>query len=88
MHRTHIVEGHFVDPRHIELDEPLSDVQGHAQVTVRAITQPAPGSPEAVLAAMHAELHLDPADVDEMERMIEKGKLPTRTEGLFDSEPA
>ena len=38
MHRTHIVEGHFVDPRHIELDEPLSDVQGRVQVTVRAIT--------------------------------------------------
>ena len=87
MHRTHIVEGHFIDPRHIELDEPVSDVQGRVQVTVRPITQPTPGSPAAVLAAMRALPHLDPADVDEMERMIEKGKLRTRTEGLFDSEP-
>jgi hypothetical protein len=88
MDRTRVIEGHFVDSRHIELDEPVSEVQGRVQVTVRPITQPAPGSPEAVLAAMRALPHLDPADVDEMERMIEKGKLPTRREGLFDSEPA
>lgn len=88
MHRTHIVEGRFVDPRHIELDEPVSDVQGRVEVTVRPITQPAPGSPRAVLAAMRALPHLDSADVDEMEQMIEKGKMRTRTEGLFDSEPA
>lgn len=74
MHRTHIVEGHFVDPRHIELDEPVSDVQGRVQVTVRPITQPAPGSPAAVLAAMCALPHLDPADVDELERMIRFGR--------------
>lgn len=74
MHRTCIVEGHLVDPRHIELDEPVSDVRGRVQVTVRPITQPAPGSPEAVLAAMRAEPHLDPADVDELERMIRLGR--------------
>lgn len=74
MHRTRIVEGHFVDPRHIELDESVSDVQGRVQVTVRPITQPALGSPEAVLAAMRAEPHLDPADVDELERMIRLGR--------------
>lgn len=74
MHRTRIVEGHLVDPRHIELDEPVSDLQGRVQVTVRPITQPAPGTPEAVLAAMRAEPHLDPADVDELERMIRLGR--------------
>jgi hypothetical protein len=74
MHRTRIVEGHFVDPRRIELDEPVSDVQGRVQVTVRPITQAAPGSPEAVLAAMRAEPHLDPADIDELERMIRLGR--------------
>lgn len=74
MHRTRIVEGHFVDPRHIEIDEPVSGVHGRVQVTVRPITQPTPGSPAAVLAAMRAEPHLDPADVDELERMIRLGR--------------
>lgn len=74
MRRSRIVEGHLVDPRHIELDEPASDVHGRVQVTVRPITQPAPGSPEAVLAAMRAEPHLDPADVDELEWMIRLGR--------------
>lgn len=82
MHRSRIVEGHLVDPRDIELDEPVSDLQGRVQVTVRPITQPAPRSPMAVLAAMRGEPHLDPADVDEMERMIEKGKIALATLAL------
>lgn len=88
MDKTHVVEGHLSDPKHIELDEPLSDVHGRVQVTVRPIDQPAPGSPQRVLEVMRSLPDLDPGDVDELERMIEMGKLPTRSEGLFDSEPA
>ena len=75
------------DPRHIELDEPLVDVQGRVQVTVRWIAQPEPGSPQGVLRVMRSLPDLDPNDVDELERMIETGKLPARSEGLFDSDP-
>ncbi len=84
MDRTHVVEGRLSDPKHIELDEPLSDVQGRVQVTVRPIDQPPLGSPQRLLEAMRSLPKLDPADVDELERMIEEGKLPTRSEGLFD----
>jgi len=85
--RPHVVEGRLNDPRHIELDEPLVDVQGRVQVTVRPIAQPERGSPQAVLRVMRSLPDLDPNDVDELERMIEAGKLPARPEGLFDSDP-
>jgi hypothetical protein len=35
-----------------------------------------PGTPQAVLAAMRAEPHLRPEDVDEFERLIEEGERP------------
>jgi hypothetical protein len=85
--RTHVVEGRLNDPRHIELDEPLVDVQGRVQVTVRPITQPEPGSPQGVLRVVRSLPDLDPNDIDELERSIETGKLPARSEGLFDSDP-
>ncbi len=88
MDRTHVVDGRLNDPTHIELDEPLVDVQGRVQVTVRPIDQPVLGSPQGVLHAMRSLPDLNPGDVDELERMIETGKLPARPEGLFDSDPA
>jgi hypothetical protein len=48
----------------------------------------AAGSPAAVLHAMRALPKLEPGDVDELERMIEQGKLPTGTDGIFDQERA
>lgn len=76
------------DPRHIDLDEPVPDVRGPVEVTVRPIRELMVGSPLAVLGAMRALPDLEAGDVDELERMIETGKLPARTEGLFDAEGA
>jgi hypothetical protein len=39
-----------------------------------------------VLQALRDLPELDAGDVDELERMIETGKLPTRPEGLFDTD--
>jgi hypothetical protein len=35
-----------------------------------------PASPQALLAAMKMEPHLEPEDVDKFERLIDKGKRP------------
>ncbi|MGD0950402.1 MAG: hypothetical protein ABSA52_23665 [Candidatus Binatia bacterium] len=82
-----VVRGKLNDPSHIELDKPLSGIRGAVEVTVRPVQEAAVGSPEAVLQAMRALPDLEPGDVDELERMIEAGKLPTRSEGLFDVGP-
>ena len=42
------------------------------------------GSPQDLLAAMHAEPHLRREDVDELERSIAEGRLPVRESGVFD----
>ncbi len=86
MERAVVVRGKLNDPSHIELDEPLSKIRGAVEVTVRPVQEPTVGSPLAVLQAMRALPDLEPGDVDELERMIEAGKLPTRSEGLFDAE--
>jgi hypothetical protein len=88
MRRAVVVRGKLNDPTHIELDEPLSEIRGAVEVTVRPVEGLTAGSPEVVLQAMRALPNLDPGDVDELERMIEAGKLPTRAEGLFDAENA
>jgi hypothetical protein len=88
MERTIVVRGNLNDPSHIELDEPVCDIQGPVEVTLRPIQNLAIGSPLAVLQAMRALPDLDAGEVDELERMIEVGKLATRSEGLFDAETA
>ncbi len=88
MKRAVVVRGNLSDPSHIELDEPVPDIRGPVEVTVRPIQEPALGSPPTVLQAMRALPDLDAGDVDELERMIEAGKLPTRSEGLFDADGA
>ncbi len=37
MDRALVVRGNLSDPSHIELDEPLSDIRGPVEVTVRPI---------------------------------------------------
>ena len=86
MERVVVVQGHVSDPSHIELDEPLAGIHGRVEVTVRSVRRLSPGSPRAILEAMRALPDLDDGDVDELERMIEAGRLPTRTAGLFDEE--
>ena len=91
MSRTIVVSGRLSDSRHVELDEPVTEIEGRVEVALRPATQRAmgtAGSPAVVLSTMHALPDLEAGDVDELERMIEEGKLPTRPEGLFDGNEA
>jgi hypothetical protein len=88
MERAVVVRGHLSDPSHIDLDEPVSGIRGAVEVTVRSIQETSLGSPLAILHAMRALPDLEAGAVDELERMIAEGKLPTRSEGLFDREGA
>jgi hypothetical protein len=86
MDRAIVVRGKLSDPSHIELDEPVSGINGPVEVTVRPAQKVALGSPIVVLQALRDLPELDAGDVDELERMIETGKLPTRPQGLFDTD--
>ena len=68
MEQAVVVRGKLNDPRHIELDEPLSEIRGAVEVTVRPVQETTMGSPLAVLQAMRALPDLEPGDVDELER--------------------
>ena len=48
------------------------------------VDEPPKGSPAAVLEALRRMPRVRPGLVDEMDRMIEEGKLPVRAEGIFD----
>ncbi|MBI3462131.1 MAG: hypothetical protein HY000_03590 [Planctomycetes bacterium] len=52
------------------------------EVLVTPLTA-SPGSPQALLAAMTAEPHLKPEDVDELEQLIEEGKRPVSFTSAF-----
>jgi len=91
MNRTIVVSGRLSDSRHVELDEPVTEIEGPVEVVLRPAKQKPTGTagrPVAVLDAMRALPNLEAGDVDELERMIEEGKLPTASEGLFDREGA
>jgi hypothetical protein len=42
MGQTVVVHGNLNDPRHIELDEPVSDIRGPVEVAIRSIAESAP----------------------------------------------
>ena len=67
---------------HLEPLDALSLPEG-TEVDVHFET-PTVGSPSTILSAMRALPLLDPAGVDELERVIEAGKLPVRSESVFD----
>ena len=48
-----------------------------------ATGRPAARSAAAVLQAMRAPPHLDSADVDELERAVQAGRMPARFDGVF-----
>jgi hypothetical protein len=83
---TVVVRGRLNDPSHIELDEPVSDIHGPVEVAVRPIAERTLGSPSVILKVMRGLPDLEPGAVDDLERMIEAGKLLSRIEGLFDAE--
>ena len=52
MDRAIIVRGKLSDPSHIELDEPVSGINGPVEVTVRPVQKIALGSPIVILQAL------------------------------------
>jgi len=57
--------------------EKVADLPDGAEVLVTPL-KAENGSPQAILAAMDAPPHVKPGDVDELMRLIEKGKRPIR----------
>lgn len=57
--------------------EKVADLPDGAEVLVTPL-EAEKGSPQAILAAMDAPPHVKPGDVDELMRLIEKGKRPIR----------
>jgi len=84
MDRAIVVRGILSDPKHIELEDPVLDVHGQVEVALRPIGDLEAGSPLVLLRTMRALPDLAAGDVDELERMIDAGRLPTRSDGLFD----
>jgi hypothetical protein len=70
----------------IEFTEPLPYNGEAVRVSVEPIrNRTAPGSAESLLSAIAQSPRLDSQDVDELEREIERGTLPVRTDGLFNA---
>ncbi len=72
----------------IELEEPLPYSEGQV---VSVFIEPfcpelQPGSPAAILKVARDLPHIKTEDVDELEHVIEQGKLPVRTRGVFGGE--
>jgi len=59
MERAVVVRGNLNDPRHIELDEPVSEIQGPVEVTVRPIQkgERAPFFESATVEEWQREFH-------------------------------
>ena len=70
----------------IELNEQLVVPDGQpVRVSVELLPEePRLNSPAAILDAMRSPPHVDPADVDAMEREIAAGALPMKEGGIFD----
>ncbi|RJP37045.1 MAG: hypothetical protein C4547_06295 [Phycisphaerales bacterium] len=76
----------------IQLSGPLPFAEGQ-RVNVSIVpdestddSEPPFGSPQALLKAMHEPPHLDPTDVDLLERLIKDARLPSRREDIFQDE--
>lgn len=80
----------IVKGKTIQLEEPLPYSEGQlVSVSIEPLRpEVQPGSPVAVLKVMRDLPHLDPKDVDELEKAIEQGRLPVRVQGVFGGERA
>lgn len=80
----------IVKGKTIQLEEPLPYSEGQlVSVSIEPLRpEVQPGSPVAVLKVMRDLPHLDPKDVDELEKAIEQGRLPVRMQGVFGGERA
>lgn len=70
----------------IELEEPLPYPEGQVvNISVEPFMERLhPGTSVAVRKVMHEPPHLRWEDVDELERVIEEGKLPVHKQSVFD----
>jgi hypothetical protein len=71
---------------HLEPLEPVALVEGtelDVQVT-EAVVGGATGVSSTIVAAIRRLPDIDPAAVDDLERAIETGKFPVRSESIFD----
>jgi len=77
----------FSHGRLIQCEDSLPFADGQeVQVTVEAIGEAVPGSPSALLRALSIAPRVDPAAVDEMERIIRSAAKPIRNTGVFDED--
>ncbi len=76
--------------KRIELEEALPYSDGQAvSVSVEALHPDLqPGSAPAILRVMRSLPDLNPDDVDELEQLIRKGRLPMRMQGEFEKDEA
>ncbi len=74
----------------IELEERLPYSEGQAvSVSVEALwADVLPGSPAGILKVMRSLPDLNPDDVDELEQLIRRGRLPVRVQGEFEKDEA
>jgi hypothetical protein len=69
MERAIVVRGRLADPRHIELDEPVTEVQGSVEVVLRA-TQASSNGPAQDVFELIAELPAGRRSKEEIDREI------------------
>ena len=74
----------------IELEEALPYSDGQAVSVSVEVLHPdlRPGSASAILRVMRSLPDLNPDDVDELEQLIRRGRLPVRTQGEFEKDEA
>ena len=72
----------------IELEQSLPYKEGQpVTVSIEPVTaEPAPGSPAAILKAIHSLPHVDEDTITELQRVIKEGRLPASAGNLFDSD--
>jgi hypothetical protein len=71
----------------IEFDQTLPFREGQSvSVSVAVSGENGQSVAARIIEAMRTPPHLDPRDVDEMERAIEEGSVPVRDAGIFDNE--
>jgi hypothetical protein len=82
--KTMIYKG-IVNGKTIKLDEPLPYPKGQpVKISVEPLGDTLhPGSAMTIKQAMHEEPHLHWDDVDELEHLIEEGRLPVHQESAF-----
>lgn len=80
----------IVKGKQIELEKRLPYPEGQAvRIFIEPLTQEVElGLPAAIREVMHEPPHLASEDVDELERQVERGKLPVMTNNVFDEPEA